>query len=419
MKNVGLEQARASNRLASGFRINSAADDAAGLAISETMRAQIRGLDQASRNAQDGQAMILTTEGGLEEIGNIMQRVRELLVQASNDTNTQSQRQMIEQEIAQLGEEIHSMQGRVEFNTNQVLNIGTHGNISSAISTAQSIFSTARGVIAAATATHASTVGDAVSTFVAAESAALSAFAAAQSTALSTFNSAMGAATTETARTTALALFEAATVSNESVRDIAINSAASVRNSTTTSAMSVLQSARDVFANATHAFTSSIRNGFTMVSDCADGVGNAWFQVGANGGQGITFDFASVSQAVMVSGHLVNGIASALVVAGSGRDSGIGYGMDISPLIDAVNDGLQAINSVRANLGAVQNRMDFTMRSLDISSENLQDSESRVRNTDVAREMMRFTMSNVLQQAAVSMLSQANQLPNNLLQLLR
>ena len=76
MKNVGLEQGRASNRLASGYRINSAADDAAGLAISETMRAQIRGLDQASRNAQDGQAMLLTTEGGLEEIGNMLQRTR-------------------------------------------------------------------------------------------------------------------------------------------------------------------------------------------------------------------------------------------------------------------------------------------------------------------------------------------------------
>jgi len=84
-----------------------------------------------------------------------------------------------------------------------------------------------------------------------------------------------------------------------------------------------------------------------------------------------------------------------------------------------VNAGISAISNVRANLGSVQNRMDYTMRSLDISSENLQDSESRVRNADIAREMMRFTMTNVLQQAAVSMLSQANQLPQNLLQLLR
>ncbi|MCL2197573.1 MAG: flagellin, partial [Defluviitaleaceae bacterium] len=96
MKNVGMDQSRASNRLSSGFRINSAADDAAGLAISENMRAQIRGLDQASRNAQDGQSMLLTTEGGLEEIGNMLQRTRELLVQAANDTNTQDQRNLIQ-----------------------------------------------------------------------------------------------------------------------------------------------------------------------------------------------------------------------------------------------------------------------------------------------------------------------------------
>jgi flagellin len=99
--------------------------------------------------------------------------------------------------------------------------------------------------------------------------------------------------------------------------------------------------------------------------------------------------------------------------------SGIGNGVRISPFINALDSAIDDISSVRANLGAVQNRMDFTMRSLDISSENLQDSESRVRNADVAREMMRFTMSNVLQQAAVSMLSQANQMPQNLLQLLR
>ena len=94
-------------------------------------------------------------------------------------------------------------------------------------------------------------------------------------------------------------------------------------------------------------------------------------------------------------------------------------GSDISVLINSVEDGIQFTSLARAELGAVSNRLDFTSRSLDISSENLSDAESRVRNTDMAREMMRFTMSNVLQQAAVSMLAQANQLPNNLLQLLR
>ncbi|MCL1884762.1 MAG: hypothetical protein FWF81_13545 [Defluviitaleaceae bacterium] len=410
---------RSANRLSSGFRINSAADDAAGLAISENMRAQIRGLDQASRNAQDGQAMILTTEGGLEEIGNIMQRVRELLVQASNDTNTQAQRNMIEQEIAQLGEEIHSMQSRVEFNTNRVLDIGVHGNIVANISQAQQTFASARIAVASASAVFASARGAAQASFAAAEASALEAFASAMVTINSTFNAAMASAETSYDRETALAIFEAARIDAEATRDLAIQSARSILNSAVGSALAVLQSARDQFAIDTHAFTSSLRNGFVTVSDDLNGVGMAWFQVGANGMQGIQFDFATVSQAVLVAGHLVNGIGDALVMSGSVRESGVGFGEDISPLIDAVNDGINSINSVRANLGAVQNRMDFTMRSLDISSENLQDSESRVRNADMAREMMRFTMSQVLSQAATAMLSQANQIPNNLLQVLR
>jgi flagellin len=109
----------------------------------------------------------------------------------------------------------------------------------------------------------------------------------------------------------------------------------------------------------------------------------------------------------------------ATLISNPDAGSGIGRGISVTPLINQIQSSLDDVNSVRANLGAIQNRMDFTMRSLDISSENLQDSESRVRNADVAREMMRFTMANVLQQAAVSMLSQANQMPNNLLQLLR
>ena len=127
--------------------------------------------------------------------------------------------------------------------------------------------------------------------------------------------------------------------------------------------------------------------------------------------------------------HIANDISAvvnitSILVASPGTGGGVGRGIvgrgiEVSPLIAQIQSSLDDVNTVRANLGAVQNRIDYTMRSLDISSENLSDSESRVRNADMAREMMRFTMANVLQQASVSMLSQANQLPNNLLQLLR
>ncbi|MCL1877539.1 MAG: hypothetical protein FWF80_01645, partial [Defluviitaleaceae bacterium] len=121
IKNTGLQQRRAANRLASGFRINSAADDAAGLAISENMRAQIRGLNQAIRNAQDGISLIQTAEGGLASINDIIIRMREIVVQASNDTYTLMQRTMLQAEIDQLINEIDSLSHRVEFNGKRLL----------------------------------------------------------------------------------------------------------------------------------------------------------------------------------------------------------------------------------------------------------------------------------------------------------
>jgi flagellin len=267
MKNVGLEQGKASNRLASGHRINSASDDAAGLAISETMRAQIRGLDQASRNSQDASALIQTAEGGMNEITNMLQRVRELTVQAANDTNVDSNREQIALEINQLLSEVDEMAGRVEFSTRKLIE----------------------------------------------------------------------------------------------------------------------GSRKD---NALH------------------------FQVGANSDQSLTLTVGSV---------MVDELFSDPDQLWS-HDFDVNNspaGSSISGNLDDIQGALDKVSLERAKLGAVQNRLEYTMRSLDISSENLSDAESRVKNADMAKEMMRFTMSNVLQQAATSMLAQANQMPNNLLQLIR
>jgi flagellin len=165
------------------------------------------------------------------------------------------------------------------------------------------------------------------------------------------------------------------------------------------------------------AFDTNFASVRSHVNANSEGNNIAFFQVGANASQGINFDFETVSRAVSGAGWTVSSLAPAMSAAADG--GGVGSGVRITRLISALDASIDDVSRVRANLGAVQNRMDFTMRSLDISSENLQDSESRVRNADVAREMMRFTMSNVLQQAAVSMLSQANQMPQNLLQLLR
>jgi len=122
MKIVGVTQARAAARLSSGYRINSAADDAAGLAISEKMRAQIRGLDMASKNAQDAQALVNVAEGGLQEITNMIQRIRELTIQSGTDTNHISDRELIQKEVDQLISEIDARASQVEYNKKTLLN---------------------------------------------------------------------------------------------------------------------------------------------------------------------------------------------------------------------------------------------------------------------------------------------------------
>jgi len=424
MKNVGLEQRRSSSRLASGYRINSAADDAAGLAISESMRAQIRGLDQASRNAQDGQAMLLTTEGGLEEIGNMLVRVRELMVQAGNDTNTQEQRGMLEQEIGQLGREILSMQNRVEFNSNRVLAMGPAmeaGVVKAAGKMAidahnagihaQVVNQMMDNVIAAIDLIGEMDMGD-PSTFKGAQLAAFTLANKNGADLLANFGVLRkGGAETGVAT---MAFAPAAAVAGDTVADALANLNAR---------RTLIQTEIDTGAAATAG--NNMRNTFdgqqtairTFANAESGGQNVAFFQVGANPSQGVNYDFERVSRTVASAGFTVTMLASAMSAPGGG--SGIGNGVSVSRLINAVDSSINDVNTVRANLGSVQNRMDYTMRSLDISSENLSDSESRVRNADMAREMMRFTMANVLQQSSVSMLAQANQLPNNLLQLLR
>jgi len=455
MKNVGLEQRRASNRLSSGYRINSAADDAAGLAISETMRAQIRGLDQASRNAQDGQAMLLTTEGGLEEIGNMLQRVRELLVQAANDTNTQNQREMIEQEIFQLSQEIGSMQNRVEFNTNRVLAMGptmdtevledirllqadalTMTEIFTAIEERRGLIQEAREILSAMSGL--TSAEDAMANArlnliwtrlgvdfdLEAEGAIFSLDIDDEDVVNRTHELGADLEEIEVEFTVA---GETLTISLDDLE--AIRDTAELVNVTgmlaALAAFDELLTGEDGVVSHLNGIRSEMTEDTVDIYDdvrdfrnaATSGNNMAFFQVGANSAQGIRYDFELVSRTVSAAASIT--LVAATMVANPGVGSGIGSGMDVSSLINMINSSLDDVNRVRADLGAVQNRMDFTMRSLDISSENLQDSESRVRNADVAREMMAFTKTNVLQQAAVSMLSQANQLPNNLLQLLR
>ncbi|MGM9929665.1 MAG: flagellin Hag [Bacillus sp. (in: firmicutes)] len=262
-------------KLSSGLRINRAGDDAAGLAISEKMRGQIRGLDMASKNAQDGISLIQTAEGALNETHSILQRMRELAVQSANDTNTDTDRGELQKEVDQLAQEITRISNDTEFNTQNLLG----------------------------------------------------------------------------------------------------------------------------------------------------GQFDGTFHIGANEGQNL-----GVAIAAMDAFTLKVGTGTARTVA---ADTGVvtaataTAGIDISTqgaadtAITAINTAIETVSAQRSDLGAYQNRLEHTINNLGTSSENLTASESRIRDVDMAKEMMEMTKNNILQQAAQAMLAQANQQPQGVLQLLR
>lgn len=249
--------AKSIEKLSSGYRINRAGDDAAGLSISEKMRGQIRGLTQASRNAQDGISLIQTAEGALDETHAILQRMRELSVQAANDTNVTVDRTAVKTELNQLSDEITRIAQKTQFNE-QVLLTGT--------------------------------------------------------------------------------------------------------------------------------FTGKK------------------FHIGANANEVLDVKIGSMHATSL-------GVANASLVVTNSASA--------SATVTRINTAITKVSTQRSTLGAWQNRLEHTIKNLDNSAENLQASESRVRDVDMAKEMMNFTKQNILTQAAQAMLAQANQAPQGVLQLLR
>ena len=292
-RNMGINTKQAGKsmeKLSSGLRINRAGDDAAGLAISEKMRAQVRGLDQASRNSEDAISMIQTAEGALNETHSILQRMRELAVQAGNDTNTTTDRGEIQKEIVQLTSEINRIGNTTEFNNQKLLN-------------------------------------------------------------------------------------------SKSVT------------------------------------TVGVVKSFVM-------------QVGANASQTMTVDFndmralelgltvtltATASAGYSTAGNVTNGTNN--TVAEKSLD--VSDAAKAGGAITKIQSAIDKVSSERSKLGAYQNRLEHTINNLGTSSENLTAAESRIRDVDMAKEMMAFSKNNILQQAAQAMLAQANQQPQNVLQLLR
>ncbi|XXM72054.1 flagellin Hag [Lysinibacillus sphaericus] len=265
LNTANVAQGKSMEKLSSGLRINRAGDDAAGLSISEKMRGQIRGLDQASRNAQDGISMIQTAEGALNEVHDILQRMRELATQAANDTNYTSDREAIGKELTELGKEITRIKETTEFNEQKLLD-GTSG-----------------------------------------------------------------------------------------------------------------------------------------------ASGTVTLQVGANEDQKMELDFGS-------TGIDLTAVETAV---GTLDDTDVADYATATALISTINDEIKNVSDGRSLLGAYQNRLEHTINNVNNASENLTASESRIRDVDMAKEMMEQTKNSILSQASQAMLAQANQQPQGVLQLLR
>ncbi|NCT72296.1 MAG: flagellin [Xanthomonadaceae bacterium] len=384
----GASLATTIQRLSSGLRINSAKDDAAGLAISERFSTQIRGLDVAVRNANDGISLAQVAEGSLTEIGNNLQRIRELSVQSANATNSSSDRAALNAEVKQLTAEIDRVAKQSDFNGTKLLD----GSFSSQLF---QVGANAGQAIA-------------IDKVVNAKADALggSLFASASFTA-----NAAGTAGAGPYSHNAVTI-AAFTVTNggNTVSFDAIDVAASGGTYATAAEAGVASQIAQGNAIAAAVNAKTADTGVTAEVNATTGaVSFSSWKEGAVGDQ-IT--------STLAGGTLTN----TAIAAG---DAKFADDLDISSFAGAqralqiVDKALNAVNGARADLGAVQNRFTSVVANLQTSSENLAASRSRIRDTDFAKETAELTRTQILQQAGTAMLAQANQVPQNVMSLLR
>ena len=375
-RNMGVNNTAAGKsmeKLSSGLRINRAGDDAAGLAISEKMRGQIRGLTQSSRNAADGISMIQTAEGALNETTNILQRMRELAVQASNDTNTASDRNEIQKEIDALTEEVDRIANNTEFNTQKLLNGNKSGGGGEIVNAAvKAVAGKFEVTIDNVDANKEITIDGETMKIV--DKGQLQAELTAKFTNY-TFN----------------------------VTDV--NTAKKIVITQKTGQEVDKESMRVSFEGKAQVVTVDTKGVSAKDEELSEG--KAKIQVGANSNQSMNIEIGDMR-------------AKALnITDGAGNSLSVLSAEEANKAITAFDAALNEVSSQRANLGAVQNRLEYTISNLDNTAENLTSAESTLRDVDMAKEMMEYSKNNILNQAAQAMISQANQQPQNVLQLLR
>jgi flagellin len=376
LKNTQNNLSKSLEKLSSGKRINGAADDAAGLAISEKMNAQVRGLGQAQRNAQDGISMIQTAEGALKESHSILQRMRELSVQSANDTNTQADRAEIQKEVDELASELTRISNTTEFNTQSLLN-GAVKSDGKGEATFQIGSNEGQNINLSINAMDAESLGVASDAEITTDIGTTSATSAASGSIV-------------------FELDDGSTVSGSI-------SSGDTASSGITSTLNGLSGVN--VANSSGALTITANSGSTIeITDASD--------------QG-TLDFLQLEV-----GDTAGASSSASFSGGTTTDAVAAAGIDVSTQSNA-NDAIETLDTAiadvsaeRSKLGAYQNRLDHTINNLNTAQENLTAAESRISDVDMAKEMMSFTKNQILSQAGTAMMAQANQLPQGVLQLL-
>jgi len=367
-------------KLSSGYAINSAADDAAGLAISEKMRGQIRGLNQASDNAEDGISLVQTAEGGLNETQEILQRMRELAVQSANGTYQDDvDRENLQLEMSALTEEINHISDSTAYNKINLLD----GSLNFG-STISGTFGT--------TAVDFNASGDA-----AGDSVTMLADDAVEG---DTINVDLSAGVEIT-----LGANNGASYTAEQITS-AVRTAASAAVAAGNAAAAAYVDFEVDFDGALAVADGSTTTTTALTLGAAAGTGGLTFQIGANSD---TYEQVSLNIGDMS--------ATAL-----GVDTGsisIATQDDATAAIDIIDTAINSVSETRASLGALQNRLEHTVNNLGTTSENLTSAESRIRDVDMASEMVELTKNNILSQAAQAMLAQANTQPQGVLQLLQ
>ena len=350
-------QQKSTEKLSSGYKINRAADDAAGLAISEKMRSQIRGLDKASTNAQDGISVVQTAEGALNEVHSMLQRMNELATQAANDTNTSQDRSQIQLEVSQLTQEINRVSSTTQFNTQNLLD-GT----------------------------------------------------------FKSRNLQVGALSGQRIELS---------ISKMSADGIGVSQGLTSLSGTVTADDGIYRYFKGTKATIEDADGKTAKSATALTG---------WYKLNQNGnltgtianGVGTATTTATTDTTLGFKDATTDGtVADGNKITVSNKQATLDNSLQVDSFehageaMDKIQKAIDRVSTQRASLGAVQNRLEHTIANLDNVSENTQSAESRIRDTDMAKEMVSWSKNNILQQAGQSMLAQANQSNQGVLSLLQ